>query len=237
MAINKSTTSPFVKTMIIILAVSFVAGIGFTGVIGLSSCTPNAPLLPNGSSVSPSSSDTTAAIQAIDARFTPIVTAREASITADPKNYDLLVAQANDYYDWASQVLQTAKTVTPANQQTWKAASTYYQRALALKPGDPNVSTDYTIALFYAGDVNQAITVAEQVRKANPTFSPVVFNIGIFYSNSGLPNGASKAIAAFQDYLKMDPNGSNAANAKQYITELQKQAGSSTTTGSATTTP
>lgn len=236
MAINKSTTSPFVKTMIIILAISFVAGIGFTGVIGLSSCSPNAPLLPNANSGSTgSAADTSATIAAINARFNTVTAARETSLTADPKNYDLLIAQANDYYDWASQVLQTAKQITTDDQQLWTTASTFYARALALKPGDPNVTTDYTISLFYSGDVTKAISEAEALRKADPKFAPVVFNLGIFYENSGLSDAKTKAIGAFQDYLKLEPNGSNAANAKQYITDLQK-AGTGTT-GSSTTTP
>jgi len=229
MAINKSRTSPFMKTMIIILAVSFVLGIGGFAGAGLSSCTASAPLLPGSSSASTAgSTDTSAAISAINLRFTPRLAAREASITADPKNYDLLTAQGDDYYDWASQVSQVTKTITTDSEQLWANAATYYKRALAVKPGDPNVATDCSIALFYGGSADEAITLAEKTRTENPTFSPVVFNLGIFYASAGTTEGNVKATAAFQAYLKMDPNGANAANAKQYITELGSTATTST---------
>lgn len=229
MAIDKSRTSPLMKTMIILLAITFVAGIGFAGVAGLSSCSANAPLLPGGGSVTgPGSTDTTAQIDAINARFTPTVTAREASITANPKDYNLLVAQANDYYDWALQVTQVAKQVTEPAAQIWAGAASYYGRALEVKPGDPNVSTDYAIALFYSGDTTKAIEVAEQTKKDNPTFAPVVFNLGVFYQSKYETDTAdaaskTKAIAAFNEYLKLEPSGANAANAKQSLTTLNAQ--------------
>lgn len=229
MAMDKSRTSPLMKTMIVLLAVTFVAGIGFAGVAGLSSCSANAPLLPGGGSVTGTgSTDTTAQINAINARFTPTVTAREASITANPKDYNLLVAQANDYYDWALQVTQVAKQVTPDSTQIWAAAASYYGRALDVKPGDPNVATDYSIALFYSGETNKAIEVAEKTRTDNPTFAPVVYNLGVFYANSTAADSKTKAVAAFNDYLKLEPNGANAANAKQFLKDL---GGSATTTG------
>jgi hypothetical protein len=233
MAIDKSRTSPLMKTMIIILAGTFVIGVGFAGVSGLQSCSANAPLLP--SSTTTASTGTTESVQAIDLRNSPAIQAREASITADPKNYSLLIAQANAYYDWASQVLQAAQTQTDKDISLWKSAATYYRRALAVKPGDPSVSTDYSIALFYAGDVTQAIALGEQVRKADPTFSPIVFNLGIFYANSGTSDGNAKAKAAFEAYLKMDPTGTNAASAKDFISKLAATP-STTTSGSATTT-
>ena len=222
MAMDKSRTSPFVKTMIVILAVSFVLGIGGFAGAGLSSCSANTSLLPGGTSTGTpgASADTTAQIQAINLRFTPQLSTREASITADPKNYDLLVAQGNDYYDWASQISSIAKTISPETAALWGNAATFYQRALAVKPGDPNVATDCAIALFYAGKTDDAIKLAEQTRKDNPTFSPVVFNLGIFYENSSAADGKAKAIAAYQDYLKLDPNGANAANAKQFLSQL-----------------
>lgn len=229
MAMDKSRTSPFVKTMIIILAVTFVAGIGFTGIAGLSSCSTNAPLLPGGSSVTGNgSTDTTAQIAAINARFTPAIQAREASITADPKNYDLLVAQGNDYSDWGQQVASVAQQITPEASQLWGGAASYYGRALEVKPGDPNVSTDYAISLFYSNEATKAIEVGEQTRKDNPTFAPVVFNLGVFYRGLYLSNNTdaaskAKAIAAFNEYLKLEPSGANAANAKSMLKELGAQ--------------
>jgi predicted Zn-dependent protease len=221
MAIDKSRTSPFMKTMIILLAGTFVLGIGFTGLTSLSSCTASAPLLPSSST----STESTASVATINAKYSPAVKTREASITADPKNYTLLVAQANGYYDWASALLQAASTETTADLELWQSSATYYERALKIKPGDTSVTTDYSITLFYSGDVTKAISVGEKLRAANPKFAAIVYNLGVFYANSGTSDANAKAIAAFNAYLKLEPSGTNATNAKQLITQL-----SSTTT-------
>jgi predicted Zn-dependent protease len=241
MAIDKSRTSPFMKAMILVLVVAFVGGIGFAGLEGLQSCTPNAPLLPNGSS-SAGSTNTTATVAQIDTAAAPGIQARETSITANPKNYALLVAQANAYSDWASAVLQSTQQETTHSIDLAKSAASYYERALAIKPGDPSVTTDYAIALFYTGDATKAITVAEAVRKANPTFAPVLFNLGIFYANSGTSDGLTKATEALNAYLKLDPTGSNAASAKNVLTQIAAAQKSLPATGTAsnpgtTTTP
>ena len=229
MAINKSNTSPLMKTLIILLAASFVIGIG--GLSVLSTCSPNAPLLPNGSTTA-GSTDTTAQVQAINLRSAPEIQAREASITADPKNYDLLVAQANAYSDWASQVLAvTQPQQTAADVTLWTSAVPYYERALKVKPGDPNVETDYSIALFYSGAGQKAIDEAIAIRKANPTFAPVLFNLGIYYASTGSAGDIPKAEEAFQAYLKLAPTGNQAANAKDALAKLA----ASTNSGSGTT--
>jgi len=217
MAIDKSRTSPLMKTLIIMLAATFVIAIGFTGLSGLSSCSTNAPLLPGGPTTPGASTDTTAAIQAINLKWTPQITAREASITADPKNYDLLLAQGQAYFDWAAEIQQATKSATAADQALGNAATDYSQRALGRNPGEPNATTDYSIALLYSGETTQAISVAEGVKAANPTFSPVLFNLGIFYRTAG---DNARAKEAFEAYLKLDPNGSNAASAQQQLTQI-----------------
>ncbi len=84
-----------------------------------------------------------------------------------------------------------------------------------------------------------AIKIAEDVTKADPTFSPAFFNLGIFYSDT---NEAAKAIAAFQQYLKLDPKGSKGGNpdfAKSASPSSRRPARRTGATGSApaTTTP
>lgn len=216
MSFDKSRTSPLMKILIVALAGTFVVGIGFAGLSGLNSCT-NGPLLPGGTTGTPASTDTTAVLQAIDLKWAPQIQAREASITADPKNYDLLIAQGQSYFEWALAVAQATEGKTGAEQPLWTSAATYYKRALTVKAGDPNATTDFAITLLYSGETTQAITVGERVRAANPTFSPVLYNLGIFYRTAG---DAAKAKEAFEAYLKLDPNGSSAAASQQQLTEL-----------------
>jgi hypothetical protein len=211
MAIDKSRTSPFMKAVIIFVALTFVVGIGFTSMAVTCSGSPTLPATPAGST------STTATIDALSLQYTPVIKATEASITADPKNYDLLVAQAQNYYEWGQQVQQALKG-TDSGQDTpiWKASSTYYARALSVKPGDVAIMGDYAVSLFYSGDTPAAIAEGEKVRTADPKFAPNLFNLGVFYGSSD----SAKAIAAFEAYLAIEPTGDMAQAAKDNIAAL-----------------
>jgi tetratricopeptide (TPR) repeat protein len=219
MAINKSHTTPFVKGVIIAIAFLFILAMvaaAFSGLGGTYSGTPTASQT--------ASQSTTATVAALAQAAQPAIQAREASLTADPKNYALLVQQGQAYFDWAQSVLQATQAQLQASpgaprQDTpyWKLAIPYYRRALSIKTGDPNVMTDYSTALFYSGDTTTAISVGVAVQSLVPTFTPVAFNLGIYYESTGQN---AKAKAAFQDYLRLAPNGPNAAAAKQELTKL-----------------
>jgi len=214
MAIDKSHTSPLMKAIIIFIAATFVLSIGFSG---LSSCGSQTPTGTTGTSNTASQS-TTQSVAAIGLQFTPIIQAAEASLTADPKNYDLLLAQATNYYDWGQQV-QTALGASASGQDApiWKSAASLYARALAVKPGDKTVMGDYAVALHYSGDTSAAIVAAEKVRALDPKFAPNLFNLGVFYATTG---DKVKAKAAFEAYLAVEPTGQMAQSAKDNITAL-----------------
>ena len=211
MAINKSRTSPLMKAGIILLAVTFFVGVAAIPLSSLLSPTTTQGPAATGSETA---SET---IQSINLQHTPQITAREQSLTVEPNNYDLLVAQGNGYFEWASQIQQATQGKTGQDQPLWIGGATYYARALKVKPGDPNVTTDYSVALFYSGEATAAIATAKSVIAANPTFSPVVFNAGIFYKSIG---DKVNAKLMFEKYLKMDPNGTQAAAAKEQLTGL-----------------
>jgi hypothetical protein len=89
------------KGVIIFIALTFVLSIG--GVAGLSSCSAQQAAQQAAVGASTSATQT---IDSISLQFTPVIKSVEASITADPKNYGLLVAQARNYYGWGEQVQQ-----------------------------------------------------------------------------------------------------------------------------------
>ncbi|MDO8963765.1 MAG: tetratricopeptide repeat protein [Coriobacteriia bacterium] len=214
MAIDKSRTKPWMKVVIIFVIATFVLGVAGFSMADLF----NAPIATTAGTGTPATGGvaTSQTIDAINLKHTPQIKALEASLTAEPKNFELNVLQGNAYFDWAlelSQATQGAQGV-----ELWKAASTYYAAAIAAKPGDPNVTTDYAITLFSAGDVPGAIKVGEDLAKASPTFAPVQFNLGIFYENSG---DKVKAAAAYQKSLDLDPSGNNAAAAKAALAKLK----------------
>jgi tetratricopeptide (TPR) repeat protein len=216
MAIDKSRTPVWMKVVIVFIAFTFVVGIGFSSFLG--SCSSQTPT--GTTSTTAGSTSTTQSIQAIGLQFTPVIQAAEASLTADPKNYDLLIAQATNYYDWGQQ-LQQALGQSNAGQDApiWKSAASLYARALAVKPGDKQVMGDYAVALHYSGDTPAAIVAGEKLRTLDPKFAPNLFNLGIFYATSG---DNVKAKAAFEAYLAVEPTGQDAQAAKDNIASLGK---------------
>jgi len=221
MAIDKSHTSPLMKTGIILLAATFVLGIGFAGISGMQGCSAAAPLLPGSgttqNSTTPASTDTTASLQA---KYAPQVAALEASLTASPKDYNLLVAQGNLYLDWANASQNVLQSTSPTSNPLWAKASTYYARALAIQATAAPVLGDYGISLFFSGDTSAAIAAGEKSRVIDPKLDVNHFMLGQYYGASG---DKAKAIEAFQAYLKVSPNGQMATQAQQNITQLNTQ--------------
>jgi tetratricopeptide (TPR) repeat protein len=216
MAIDKSRTSPLMKTGIILLAATFVLGIGFAGLSSISSCSVAAPLLP-GSGTSATTPAATESTQTIALKWTPQINALEASLTVNPKDYNLLVQQADSYFGWAAEVQQTTPSTSPTSNPLWASSRTYFERAVAIKSTDAAVMGDYAVTLFYTGNTAAAITAGEKARALDPTVVQNLFNLGNYYATAGQN---TKAIEAYQAYLKAAPTGALAQNAKDNIAAL-----------------
>jgi len=111
----------------------------------------------------------------------------------------------------------------------WISAKDTYAKAIKIKPGDPALTIDYAIATFYSGDTAGAIAIAVPISESNPTFAQAWLNLGVFYQASG---ESAKAIAAFSEYLKLDPTGKqgNADFAKEQLDILKKASTSTSPT-------
>lgn len=214
MAINKGRLSPLMKAGIWLLAGTFALGVAAIPLSGLLTGTPTV----TNPGTQNASQDTSQTLQSIELQFTPPIKAREASLAVEPNNYDLLVQQGQDYFEWASAVQQVTKGTTGQDFPIWKAAVPFYARALKVKPGDPNVTTDYAVTQFYSGDATAAVQTVKTVIDKDPKFSPAIFNLGIFYRAIG---DTTNARAAFERYLAVDKNGEKAAAAKELLTELK----------------
>lgn len=226
MAIDKRRTAPWLKVVIVFVAVLMVVSVLMSTFIGQTGGGSSQAANPT----QPGAQETTASIAA---KYQGTAQAAEAQLKADPDNYDVLVQQGNTYFDWALGVQQaTAQQRTGEDMPLWLQAATYYKRALDVKPGDPKVVTDYSVALFSSGQSQQAITEIEAVIAKNPDFGQAYYNAGIYYINTGQNQ---KAIDAMQKYLKMDPNGSvgNPQTANSIIEQAQQGLQSGGTTGSA----
>jgi hypothetical protein len=105
------------------------------------------------------------------------------AVTADTSGtYRELVTRANGLYDQGAAKMPNG---IPNQQgaEYFGAAAKVYEAAWAKQPGDPNVGTDWSISLFYSGDVNGALKQVNTVLADNPRFQPGLFNKGIFLSH------------------------------------------------------
>lgn len=217
MAIDKSRTSPLMKAGIITLAALFVLGIGGAGLASLGSCS-SAPLLPGGATTATTSTEST---QTIAAKYAATVQALDASLTVEPKNYSLLLEQADTYFSWASDVQQTLpSTETPLANPLWATARGYYARAVSVVATDATTFGDYAITLFYSGETTAAITAGEKARTLDPKLTQNLYNLGNYYATAG---ETTAAISAFKAYISADASGSLVQQAQSNITALGGQ--------------
>jgi len=106
-----------------------------------------------------------------------------APVSADTSgNYRELVTRANGLYDQGAAEMPDG-IPNEQGSQYFAAAAKVYEAAWAKQPGDPNVGTDWAIALFYSGDVDGAVKQVNVVLDADPRFQPGLFNKGIFLSH------------------------------------------------------
>ncbi|MGV8083246.1 MAG: tetratricopeptide repeat protein [Coriobacteriia bacterium] len=219
MAINKARTSRGMKVLIIILIVSFVSLVMATGFAGFFDLFKSS----NGSSQSTTSTTTA---EKIAQQYDPQVSALRSVYESDPTSYTAAVNLANVYYDYALTLSNpgtgeseiTSEAATAAFAQ-WQNAKSMYDKAVEINPADPAVQTDRSAAAYSIGDTTAAYEIAKAVTVSSPTFAPAWFNLGIFCEDLGLND---EALAAYQQYLALDPSGTSASAATARVTALSK---------------
>ncbi len=138
MAINKSQSPAWVKIVIWVVALSFVAsGIGFVVSAGL------------GSGGTPDSGTATGdATVGIDQQYQPAADVAYAAAQAAPDNPDLLTEAGHRYFEWAVGLYESGQP--GAAVPYWLTAVNFYDKALAIRPDDPVVLGNKAFALYYA---------------------------------------------------------------------------------------
>ena len=132
------------------------------------------------------------------------ITQIEAAVLADPKNHDAWAALGNEYFD---------------THQAQKAVNAY-SKALALKPGDPNILTDQGVMYRALGQYDKAIANFQQANKLEPNHVQSLFNLGVVYATDlNKPDEASKA---WNKVLTIAPTSDQAAQARQMLSQLKK---------------
>jgi hypothetical protein len=124
-----------------------------------------------------------------------------ARIAKNPDDIAALVALGNLYFD-ASKFDQ---------------AVPYYQKALKLDPGNPDVRNDEAAALHASGHDLEALGEIDRVLKERPAFPQALFNRAVVLRAMGR---RSDAVDAYRAYLKAAPHDPHDADAKAAISEL-----------------
>ncbi|MCE5204229.1 MAG: tetratricopeptide repeat protein [Coriobacteriales bacterium] len=138
MAIDKSSTPPWVKAVIIAVVVTFLASVAGIAVLGA-----------GGGSSKQSSSASTPDATSIASQHQPVIDALSAALQADPENPDLLLQLGHAYYDYAADL--TNGGLGEAAVPLWSTAISYYDRVLAVRPNDAAVLGDKAFAAYYSG--------------------------------------------------------------------------------------
>ncbi len=101
----------------------------------------------------------------------------------------------------------------------WPRAVEHYQRALEKAPGNADVRVDMAIALHNMGQNDQAKKEMERVTREQPTHLNAWLNLGVVAATI---DDRATAIRAWEQYLKLAPNGEHAAAVRAQIEDLKK---------------
>lgn len=101
----------------------------------------------------------------------------------------------------------------------WEKAADHYGRALAKAPGNADVRVDRAIALHNLNRNDEALKELQRVTREQPTHKNGWLNLGVISATLGDRAGA---IAAWEQYLKLDPSGEHADAIRAQIEELKK---------------
>ncbi len=129
----------------------------------------------------------------------------EARLQADPKNYDLLVAAANLYFD----------------HQDYAAATIDYRRALALRPHEVKARTNLGKALYLQGDPDGALRELQTALADDPN-QPAALDLEGFIDFHS-KHDPEAAIRIWEHLLATTPNYPSQQRIKALL-EVAKQA-------------
>ncbi|WP_088189164.1 tetratricopeptide repeat protein [Desulfosporosinus sp. FKA] len=201
---NNQKSQTFKAVMIASLLIFILAGAGAYGYFKGSS---------SGNSLTASSASST------NSDYTGLknrVNQLTQQVRSNPKEIQLQQDLGNAYYDLGT----AARTAAPNEAKNdFVQATKYYQNVLQSKQ-DINVLTDMATAAFYSGQNELADKSYQKAIHVNPDFQQALFNYGVFTYQ--IKKNSAAAIQLWQTALTKDPNGPNADEIKQLISEAKK---------------
>ena len=88
--------------------------------------------------------------------------------------------------------------------EQYPQAITWYEQAIKINPGDPNVSTDLGVAYYYTNQPDRALAQFDHSLKVDPQHIKTLLNVGIVraFGKQDLPGAAR----AWQQVVDLSPN-------------------------------
>ena len=121
----------------------------------------------------------------------------------DPANVQSRVQLGNLYFD----------------AERYQEAIQWYEEALGLNPKDVNVSTDLGVCFYYTNQPDRAIRQLENSLRIDPRHTKTLLNLGIVKSFG--KGDLAGAAAAWEEVLKIDPNGQEGQAAQRALSNLK----------------
>ena len=115
-------------------------------------------------------------------------------------------------------LVQIADLYKSAHQ--FREAAGYYAKSLSIDPRNAGVRTDMASCLYYAGDVDTAISELEKSLQYDPKYAGALFNLGMVRWKGKMD--APAAIAAWEQLLKVHPELQNKAGVEKLIAEARQ---------------
>lgn len=122
----------------------------------------------------------------------------------EPKNLSVMVSLGNYYFD----------------RKDFLKAISYYEKVLDFNPKNSDVRTDLAISYYYLGKVDRAINELDEVIATDPRHALAYYNLGIILWQG--KNDLEGSLKAFEQYLKIAPNGEFSDEAKASIETIKK---------------
>lgn len=130
----------------------------------------------------------------------------EATVRSEPTNVQALVALGNLYFD--------------SNQ--YLKAIDVYERSLALDQKNPDVRTDLGVMYRAVKEYDKAVYQFREAARIDPSHKNSRFNLGIVLQHD--KKDVQGALAAWEDFLRVEPSGERATAVKGEIKQLKELA-------------
>ncbi len=188
------------ERFLLFIAIAFVVGI-VVGVIATVLYEENTPLIP--ASIKPPAPPTAPALSADAQKQISIL---KSILKDDPKNLKALIELGNLHFD----------------AEQFDSAIQAYSQALAVDPNNPDVRTDMGIMFRRKGDFDRAVAEFKKAAESNPQHVNSRYNLGVVLLHD--KGDIKGAIKAWEEFLKVEPNGSRSENIRNQLEKMKSMA-------------